>query len=205
VRVKSVVALLLACMFGVVAVGSAGAKAPKPTKKPKFDVRFACTKVAPATVVTSFAGGWGGTYGLKNQLDNLSTGGGYSDCNYTQSGGFPTTATAEGPGIVTILYGTPALDYYKRDHAAAVEGVRCDKLKASGDANPDPRLCGPVPVAGLGDQAYEANDYVALLRGKVFLQVTLFPIPDAQTGSALPPADLLVSVAKGLLARLPAR
>ena len=204
-KVKSVVALMLACAFGVVAVGAAGAKAPKPTKKPKFDLRFECTKVAPAAVFSSLVGGWGGTYGLKNQLNNLATGGGYSDCNYTQSGGFPSSATADGPAIVTILYGTPALDYYKRDHAAAVQGVRCDKLKAGGDTSPDPRLCGPVPVTGLGDQAYEANDYVALLRGKVFLQVSLYSIPDPQTGSALPPADLLVSVAQGLLARMPAR
>jgi hypothetical protein len=203
------VGALLACTAGVVAVGTATATAPK--QEAKFNVRFDCAKVAPATLLTSLAGGFGGTYSLKakTKVDdvqvNAQGSGGYSHCDYAQSTGWPTTPTAEGPGEVTVLYGTRALDFYKRDHAAAVEGVRCDNLKAQNpNVAPDPRRCGPVPVTGLGNQAYEAAGYIAVTRGKVFLQVALGSTPDANGQPVMVPADLLVSIAKSLLARLPA-
>jgi hypothetical protein len=61
-----------------------------------------------------------------------------------------------------------------------------------------------VPVAGLGDQAYEAASYIAVLRGNVFLQVALGTVPDANGQPVLVSADELVSFATALLARLPA-
>lgn len=209
-KVRFGIALLCACTAGVVAVGMAAAT---PAKKPKatFNVRYDCAKVAPAALLTSLAGGFGGTYTLKpktkvSMVDtNNHTTGGYSHCDYAQSAGWPTTATAEGPAEVTILYGTSALDYYKRDHAAAVSGVKCTKAKA---ANPnavvDPRQCGPVPVTGIGTQAYEAASYIAVLRGKVFLQVAISSVPDPNGQPQLVSADLLESIATALLARLPA-
>ena len=195
-------------------MGGAGAKAPKPKKKkpvaakpkPTFDARYDCSKVVTPSLLNTLVGGWGGTYGAKRHTTTISSlGGGGSICDYTQSGGWPSPARAEGPGEVMIFYGAAATDFYKRDHAAAVQGVRCDGLTAQG-ITPDPRQCGPVAVAGVASQAYEAGSYIAALRGKVFVQVSLHPIPNAdRTGNVMPPADLLASVATGLLARLPAK
>lgn len=209
-KVTSIVVLLLACVVGAIAVGTATATGPKAKAKAKFDKRFDCARVAPASVLTSLAGGFGGTYTLKAQTkidqveDSAKVSGGYSHCDYAQSAGFPWAAKAEGPGEVTVLYGTNVGDYFKRDHAAAVQGVRCTNLKA---ANPnavvDPRQCGPVAVSGIGTQAYEAASYIAVLRGKVFLQVALASVPDANGQPTLVPADLLESIATGLLARVP--
>jgi hypothetical protein len=205
VKAKFAIALLLACTFGVVAAGAAGAKTKPAKAKPKFDMRFDCAKVAPASVVTSLAAGFGGTYSLKpTKNDGFNPGtGGFSHCDYAQSAGYPWGATAEGPGEVTILYGRGAISFYKRDHTAAEEGVKCTALKAQGET-PDPRQCGPVPVTGVGSQAYEAASYIAALRGKVFVQVDLANAPDANGQPSMVPADLLESFAKGLLARLPA-
>ena len=208
-RVSRVIPVLLACALGVVAVGTASAKAPRPAVKAKFNVRFDCARVAPASLLTSLAGGFGGTYTLKptTKVDNVQAGrlgGGFSHCDYVQSTGWPTTPKAEGPGEVTVIYGARAADFYKRDHAAAVEGVRCDKLKAQNpNLTVDPRQCGPVPVSGLGNQAYEAASYIAVLRGKVFLQVALSSVPDANGQPVMVSADLLTSIATSLLARLP--
>lgn len=210
-KLKVILALLLACALGVVAVSGAGAKAPKPSKKkkpvaakPKFDARYDCSKVVTLNLLNGLVGGWGGTYGAKHHSATISSLGGGSICDYTQSGGWPSSPTAEGPGEVMIFYGAAATDFYKRDHAAAVQGVRCDGMKAQG-LTPDPRQCGPVAVAGVAGQAYEAASYIAALRGKVFVQVSLHSIPNAdQTGNIMPPADLLASVAEGVLARLPA-
>jgi hypothetical protein len=172
-------------------------------------MRFDCAKVAPASVLTSLAGGFGGSYSLKPQtkVDTASSGvksGGFSHCDYAQSAGYPWSAKAEGPGEVFVVYGNEAADFYKRDHAAAVEGVKCTKLKAS---NPnlvvDPRQCGPVPVSGIGSQAYEAGSYIAVLRGKTFVQVAVSSPPDANGQPVLVPASLLESIATALLARVP--
>jgi hypothetical protein len=207
VKGKLVVALLLACAVGVAVAGAADAKTPAKKKpaKAKFDMRFDCARVAPASVVTSLAAGFGGTYALKPTKDdsfNAGTGG-FSHCDYAQSAGFPWSAKAEGPGEVTILYGPGAVSFFKRDHTAAEEGVKCTGMKAQGET-PDPRQCGPVPVAGIGTQAYEAASYIAVLRGKVFVQVDLASVPDANGQPVLVSADVLESFAKGLLARLPA-
>jgi hypothetical protein len=213
VRVTSIVVLLLACALGAVAVGTAAAKTHKPKPKAKavvkFDKRYDCAKIAPAALLTTLAGGYGGTYTLKatkvdNVVSNARQGtGGYSHCDYAQSAGYPSSAKAEGPGEVTVFYGTAGVDFYKRDHAAAVQGVKCTKLKA---ANPnavvDPRQCGPVPVSGIGDQAYEAASYIAVLRGKVFLSVALSNAPDANGQPQLVPAATLESIATALLARV---
>lgn len=216
-RVTSIVALLLACALGAVAVGTAAAKTHKPKPKPKvkavlkFDKRYDCAKIAPGALLSTLAGGFGGTYTLKpaTKIDNVVSNarqgsGGYSHCDYAQSAGYPSSAKAEGPGEVTVFYGTAGVDFYKRDHAAAVQGVKCTKLKA---ANPnavvDPRQCGPVPVSGVGDQAYEAASYIAVLRGKVFLSVALSSPPDANGQPQLVPAATLESIATALLARVP--
>jgi hypothetical protein len=220
VRGTKAFALLLACVVGGVTVGTAAATGHKPKHKPKpkakavvkFDKRYDCAKIAPASLVTTLAGGFGGTYTLKlsTKIDNVVNNGakgtgGYSHCDYAQSAGYPSGAKAEGPGEVTVLYGTTAIDFYKRDHSAAVQGVKCTGLKA---ANPnavvDPRQCGPVPVAGIGNQAYEAGSYIAVLRGKTFIAVSLAGVPDANGQPTLVPADLLESIATALLARVPA-
>lgn len=210
-KIRFGIALLCACMAGVVAAGMATATPAKKKPKVTFNVRYDCAKVAPGPLLTSLAGGFGGTYTLKpkTKIDMVQTNkhltGGYSHCDYSQSTGWPSTPTAEGPGEVTILYGTSALDFYKRDHAAAVQGVKCTKLKAANpNATVDPRQCGPLPVTGVGTQAYEAASYIAVLRGKVFVQVDISNVPDATGQPEMVPADLLESIATALLARLPA-
>jgi hypothetical protein len=217
VKLKATVALLLACVVGVVAAGTAAATGHKPKHKPKakavlkFDKRYDCARIAPGALFSTLAGGFGGTYTLKpaTKIDNVVSNarqgtGGYSHCDYAQSAGYPSSAKAEGPGEVTVFYGTAGVDFYKRDHAAAVQGVKCTKLKA---ANPnavvDPRQCGPVPVSGIGDQAYEAASYIAVLRGKVFLSVALSNAPDANGQPQLVPAATLETIATALLARVP--
>jgi hypothetical protein len=227
---KTIVLLLLACVIGGVAAGRAAATGHKPKRKVsvKFDQRFDCAKIAPAALLTSLAGGYGGTIAPAALLTSLAGGyggtytlkaptkvdkvvnngpkatGGFSHCDYAQSAGYPWAAKAEGPGEVTVVYGTDAIDFFKRDHAAAVQGVRCTKLKA---ANPnavvDPRQCGPVAVTGIGTQAYEAASYIAVLRGKTFIAVALSSVPDANGQPTLVPADLLESIATALLARMP--
>jgi len=200
-----VVVLLLACTVGVLAAGSADAKT-KPKAKAKFDMRFDCAKVAPASVFTTLAAGFGGTYSLKTATkdDTVSSTGGLSHCDYAQSAGYPWGAKAEGPGEVTILYGPGAISFYKRDHTGAEEGVKCTAQKAEG-ATPDPRQCGPVPVTGIGTEAYEAGSYIAALRGDVFVSVAIDDTPDANGQPQLVPADLLESFAQALLGRLPAK
>lgn len=204
---KLVVVVLLAFMTGVAAVGAVAATTPK------FDTRFDCAKAAPASLLTSLAGGYGGTYTLKPkthqaQVDTYvkTAGSGISHCDYNESGDpYPSPATAEGPSEVTILYGAAAIDFYKRDHAAAVSGVKCTNLKAQNpNAAVDPRQCGPVPVTGIGTQAYEAASYIAVLRGKVFLAVGVSQVADANGQPTLVSAALLESMANALLARLPA-
>ena len=197
--------MLLVFTSAAVAVGAFAATAPK-----KFDTRFDCAKVAPGSLLTSLTGGYGGTFTLKPkthlaQVDTYvkTLGNGYSHCDYDESGSYPSTPTAEGPGEVTILYGSAAVDYYKRDHSAAVQGVKCTGLKAQNpNAVVDPRQCGPVPVSGIGDQAYEAASYIAVLRGKVFLGFAATG-EDANGQPVLVPAATLESVANALLARLP--
>lgn len=205
-RAKIVALLVLACTIGV-AAGSAAAKTPKkkPVAKVQFDVRYECAKVAPAALLTSLAGGFGGTYALKRQTLYPSAAGGFSHCDYSQSAGYPWSAKAEGPGEVTVLYRSAATDFYKRDHAAAREGVKCTNLKAQNpNITPDPRQCGPVTITGFGPNAYEAASYIAVLRGKVFVQVALSSPPDANGQPVMVPAELLESIEKALLARVPA-
>lgn len=207
-------ALLLACTAGVIAVGTAAATsakpAKKPAKKPVFNMKYDCAKVAPGALLTTLAGGYGGAYALKpltkiDTTQGVKQSGGFSHCNYSQSAGYPWSAKAEGPGEVTIVYGARAIAYFKSDHAAAVSGVKCTNLKAQNpNITPDPRQCGPVPIPGFGSNAYEAASYIAVLRGKVFLQVALSSPPDANGQPVLVPADLLMSIEKALLARLPA-
>lgn len=210
VKSKVVLALFLACTLGVVAGGASAAKAPKPAKKPVFDMKYDCAKVAPAGLLTTLAGGYGGTYTLKpltkvDTAQGARQAGGYSHCDYSQSAGYPWGAKAEGPGEVTVVYGARAVAFFKSDHAAAVSGVKCTNLKAQNpNVTPDPRQCGPVAVAGLGPNAYEAASYIAVLRGKVFVQVALSSPPDANGQPQLVPADLLTSIEKALLARTPA-
>jgi hypothetical protein len=207
---KRGVALLLACTAGVVAVGTAAATSPKPAKKPVFDMKYDCAKVAPGALLTTLAGGYGGTYAVKPRTKIDTTqgarqSGGYSHCDYSQSAGYPWGARAEGPGEVTIVYGARAVAYFKSDHAAAVEGVKCTNLKAQNpNITPDPRQCGPVAITGFGPNAYEAASSIAVLRGKVFLQVALSSPPDANGQPQMVSADLLMSIEKALLARMPA-
>jgi hypothetical protein len=67
----------------------------------------------------------------------------------------------------------------------------------------DPRQCGPVPVPGIGAEAYEAGSHIAVLRGRTFLQVALSSVPDANGQPQLVPAALLESIATALHARVP--
>jgi hypothetical protein len=206
VKRKRGVALLFACTAGVVAAGTAAAASPKAKV---FNMRYDCAKVAPGTLLTTLAGGFGGAYAVKPTKIDTTQGarqsGGYSHCDYSQSAGYSWGAKAEGPGEVTIVYGARAIAYFKSDHAAAVEGVKCTNLKEQNpNMTPDPRQCGPVPITGFGSNAYEAASYIAVLRGKVFLQVALSSPPDANGQPVLVPADLLMSIEKALLARLPA-
>ncbi len=204
---KRCVALLFACTVGVIVVGTAAAASPKPAV---FNMKYDCAKVAPGALLTTLAGGYGGAYALK-PLTKIDTtqgarqSGGFSHCDYSQSAGYASGPKAEGPGEVTIVYGARAVAYFKSDHAAAVEGVKCTNLKAQNPSiTPDPRQCGPVPITGFGSDAYEAASYIAVLRGQVFLQVALSSPPDANGQPVLVPADLLMSIEKALLARLPA-
>lgn len=203
------VAVVLACVVGAVGVGAAAAaKAPKPKKKAvpaKFDMRFDCAKVAPASLLTSLSGGYGGTLTLKpkaswikvaNYPANKGGVGGVSDCNYSQSTGWPNSPTSEGPVEVKMAYGTHALWWYRAEHTGAVESaVHCKNGPA----------CTPAPLSGLGDQAYVDGGYLAVLRGKVFLLVAIAPTATAdQTANVPVPDGLMVTVAQALLARLPA-
>ena len=207
---KVIFALFLLGTIGVVAGGAAAAKAPKPkpAKKAVFDMKYDCAKVAPAALLTTLAGGYGGTYALKAKFDSTQgakQAGGFSHCDYSQSAGYPWAAKAEGPGEVTVVYGARAVAFFKSDHAAAVSGVKCTNLKAQNpNITPDPRQCGPVAITGFGPNAYEAASYIAVLRGKVFLQVALSSPPDANGQPQLVPADLLMTIERALLARMPA-
>lgn len=199
---KLVVVVLIACAVGAVGVGAAAAKAPTP--KRTFDKRFDCAKVAPAAWLTSLEGGYGGTLTLKPRASwtkvaayppNKGGVGGVSDCNYSQSAGWPNTPTSEGPVEIRIAYGTHALWWYRAGHTAAVESAAHCKNGAA---------CTPVPVAGLGDEAYVDGGYLAVLRGKVYAMVAIGTIPNAdRTGNAPVPDGLMTSVAQALLARLP--
>src|SRR5690242_7559370 len=173
--------------------------------KPTFDARFDCAKVAPASMLTSLAGGYGGTLTLKPRASwtkvadypaNKGGKGGVSDCNYSQSTGWPDRPTSEGPVEVKIAYGTHALWWYKAEHAGAVSSAAHCKTGAA---------CTPVPLTGLGDQAYVDGGYLAVLRGQVFLLVAIAQTANADHSANVPvPDGLMVSVAQALLARLPA-
>ena len=211
-KVRSFGALLVACALGVVMAGSSAAATPKP-KTPRFDKRFNCATIGPAALMTSLAGGFGGTYTLKpatqySQRTGLNgTMGGYSNCNYAMSATPPgmDSPTADGPAGIAVLYGPAAVSFYKHDLAVAKErftAAFCAKAKAQ---NPnvvlDPRQCAPIPVSGIGDQTYEAGSYIAALRGQVFLSVSITQY--STTGNVGASADLLASIAKALLARIP--
>lgn len=208
---KLVAVALAVCTVGVVGVGGAAAHGAHPTKKKKpapahpakkkakkpasFDERFDCAKVAPAAWVTSLSGGYGGTLTLKPQASwthvanypaNKGGVGGVSDCNYSQSAGWPGgKPTSEGPVEVKIAYGTHALWWYKAMHAGARSAV---------------------PLTGLGDEAFDNGNYVAALRGEVFVLVAVDPIPTADHSANVPvPAGLMTSIAGAVLAKLPAK
>jgi hypothetical protein len=209
VKGKLVVVLLAACVVGAVGVGAAAAHAPsvkKPVRaRPMFDKRFDCTRVAPASLLTSLAGGYGGTLTLKPRASwnhvadyppKKGGTGGVSDCNYSQSTGWPDTPTSEGPVEVRIAYGTHALWWYTTMHTGAVESAAHCKTGAA---------CTPAPLTGLGDHAYVDGGYLAVLRGKVFLLVAIAAAANADHTANVPvPDGLMVSVAQALLARLPA-
>ena len=203
--------MLLAFTTGAVAVGAVAATTPKKTQK--FDTRFDCANVAPGSLFTSLAGGFGGTLSLKPATHQAEVdpyiklpGSGISHCDYYEPADYDASPTSEGPAEVTVLYGQAAVNFYKSDHAAAVGGVTCTGLKAQNpNAVIDPRQCGPVPVSGIGDQAYEAANYIAVLRGKVFLAVALAPAVNSTGQRVMVPADLLQSIVTALLARLPSK
>ena len=122
--------------------------------------------------------------------------GGVSDCNYSQSIGWPDKPTSEGPVEIKIAYGTHALWWYKAMHTGAVESAAHCKTGAA---------CTPVPLTGLGDQAYVDGGYLAALRGEVFVMVAVGTIPNAdKTGNVPVPDGLMTSIAQALLALLPA-
>ncbi len=212
-KVKFVSALLLAC--ALVAAASAGATTPKPAAKKPFDKRFACATIAPPALMTSLAGGFGGTYTLKPADALAGTGnhvydstGGVSACDYFMSASPPgmDKASYGGPASVAIIYGQDGVSFYKRDLTTASQrftAALCAQQKAQ---NPnlviDPRMCAPIPIAGIGDKAYEAGSYIAVLRGHVFLSVGITLLSNT-TGNVGASAELLQSMAKALLARIP--
>ena len=206
---KLLVVVLIACVAGALEVGAVAAKAPHPAKKKPlvaaFDERFDCVKVASAAWLTSLSGGYGGTLTLKPAASstkvvdypaNKGGIGGFSDCNYSQAGGWPDTPTSEGPVEIRIAYGTNALWWYKAMHTGAVESAAHCTTGAA---------CTPVPLSGVGDQAYVDGGYLAAVRGEVFILVAVAPIANAdQTDNVPVPDGLMTSIAQALLARLPA-
>jgi hypothetical protein len=192
VKAKVGVALLLACALGVGVTAAASAKAPKKPVPAKFDKRFDCAKVAPAAWLTTLMGGYGGTLTFKPKASSTNVAnyppkkggvGGNSDCNYSQSAGWSNSAKSEGPVELRIAYGTHALWWYKAMHAGARSAV---------------------PLGGLGDQAFDNGNYVAALRGKVFIMASVAAIPNAdRTGNDPVPDGLMASVARAVLAKLP--
>lgn len=174
-------------VIGVALALAAGAAATTAVKTPRFDARFDCAKIAPAALFDSLAGGWGGSYGARDHEVHAWTGGGSAVCGYTQSGGSPVPAGADPSAAVVIVYGTTAAKIYN----AKYTGLRSH---------------GVVMVPGLGDQAFETSTALYLRRGSVFMGVVLGAIPNADGSAGVdPPADLLVSMSKALLARVPVK
>lgn len=224
VKVKGLLACALVCaLLGGVA-GTAGAAAThdavttavakkKPPAKKKHPAKkkpapilaafYDCAKYITAARFTALAGGWGGTYtdsGHYTGPDRASWGpGGNSACEFKPSNGY-------GGGNVVIYWGAKnaSFTYAGTKKTAEIRGSqRCTNMKNQGQPLPaDPRMCGPVAIPGLGDQAFAVFDYIMVLRGPIAVIILLPEGPDP-TGNLEAPQDTLVSMATAIMASIP--
>jgi hypothetical protein len=204
-------AFLLACAVAAFAASSTAAmsakkqstakKHPAPAK-PKFDARYDCAKAAPVKLVNSFLSGWEGKVAIKDESHNVSRAGGGSGCGYKHADG---PYAGQFAGNLIIEYGSRAAGAYRSDeHGAKTNGAAaCAK---NPNTSGDPRVCGPVEIAGVGNHAYEAFFYIASLKGKVFVQLQAGSgVANGEwiPSSTLPPQDVLENAEKAIVARLP--
>lgn len=170
-------------------------------KKKAFVELYDCRKIAPASLMTTLAGGWGGTWTLKLHGAYPGRDGGDSLCQFTQSVGYggPSVAIYWGKKNAPFTYGGIK-------QTATIRGKQnCASRVANGSPVPtDPRQCAPVAIPGLGDKAFAMFDYVMVLRGSMTVMIAFPTMPDP-AGNADPTQDLVVSVAQAILARIPVK
>ena len=164
---------------------------------------YDCAKYVTAASFTTLAGGWGGTYTADGHSvfgDRAAYGpGGDSSCQFKPANGYSDAG-------VIIFWGTKNApnNYAGTKHTAEIRGSQaCTTIKNEGRPLPsDPRTCGPVAVAGLGDQAFASFGYIMVLRGPVALMISLPSLPNP-TGNLVASQDQLVSIATAIMASIP--
>lgn len=223
-KVRGLAACAVVCVLAGVLGGVAAGTTKPPKHKPKHHVvkkqtaaqkaakaaaaqktLYDCAKYASAAQLTALAGGWGGTYTLTQHgwsPDRASYGpGGVSFCEFKPSIGY-------GNAVVALYYGTKnaKLSYAGTKQTATIRGKQgCDARAAAGNPAPtDPRVCGPVAIPGLGDEAFAVFSYIMVLRGPVSVMILLPAMPDP-AGNLTPSQDLVVSIAQAIMARIPVR
>ena len=220
-KVKGLLACALVCALlgglagtaAATAKHDAGATAAAKKKKKKVPAKktsgldlaafYDCAKYVTAASFTTLAGGWGGTYTADGHGvfgDRASYGpGGDSACQFKPSNGY-------GDAGVIIFWGTKNApnNYAGTKQTAKIRGSQmCTTLQSEGRPLPsDPRQCGPVAVAGLGDQAFCSYGYIMVLRGPIAVMISL-PSTPSPTGNLVASQAQLVSMATAIMASIP--
>jgi hypothetical protein len=199
-NVPVVLVALCACASWGVSLASAQTAAPKPATA----VPYNCVTLVPATRLAALTGG---TFTLARSSSVAPQGASFCGYNgWAQPpvdgalvGNAQTTdstlsifsgKTAAGKALVAKewkIYSHPPADgKYCR---APVEGSTAPAL--------DPRDCQATPLAGLGDQAVEFNDYIVVQKGS-----TLFQLWAGNNGGHHMSYDQLDTVARYLLTKI---
>ncbi|HVS84293.1 MAG TPA: hypothetical protein VHD91_01515 [Gaiellaceae bacterium] len=185
----------------------------KPAKKkpaaPKFDARYDCAKVMPIATYESFFADWQGHVAYRDKVGYYpNPTGGSCGFEYVYTDG--PGAGQPGAGNMTIEYGSAAAKGYNGfEHTAQIRGGQAcpNGVPPASMGSDDPRHCGPVPVAGLGDKAFECFSYITVLKGNVWIVLAAGEGVDQNgqwiSSATLPPTDKLEAAMKAILAKLP--
>lgn len=216
-RAARIAAFLFACLLAATLAGGAAAKAkPKPkhhakkhhvakkkakAKAPVFDARYDCVKAMSIPEYESFFAAWQGNVAYRDGKvppPYVDANGGGCYVEYVHTDG--PYAGQPGAGNMGITYGAKAAKGYNGfEHTATIRGHQA--CPNGVPAGADPRQCGPVQVAGIGDKAYECFYYITALKGDVW--VVLAAGGGLEQNGQYPPTDKLEAAMKAILAKLP--
>lgn len=189
------------------------AKAKKAAKKkpatPTFDARYDCAKLMPIATYESFFAAWQGDVAYRDKVGYYTNaGGGSCGFEYVYTGG-PGAGQA-GAGNMMVEYGTNAAKGYNGfEHTATIRGHQAcpNGVPPQSMGSTDPRHCGPVPIPGLGDKAFECFSYITVLKGDVWIVLAAGEGVDQNgqwiSSATLPPSDQLETAMQSILAKLP--